>query len=160
MFFLTAKRFKIKRLVIYMAVRCIVEVMKGRIYKIWKEGLITLALRKCSGIIHQPYICKSSDKGVVQYELDGKNYKFLAKRMNTSVVVTKKKYFILECKDGSGKREDITLKLQSWIGPNHDFHKTLLTPSDLGYKKLIVFFSIGDKIIVNENDPLPTNLIK
>jgi hypothetical protein len=145
---------------ISMALKSIFYTSKLLLLKIWKQGILNIVSNKISKILNKPYYCKicNNDQGVVKYEFCGKSYKILVKR--PKINKDKITYFILEHKDGTGKREDVTSKLQPWIGPNHDFHNTFLTPSDLGYKKLIVFFSIGDKIIINENEPFPTTLIK
>jgi len=157
-YFLSAKRFKVKRLIIYIVSGGIFRAFKSRMLKIWEEGITTIVSKKFSKFLNQPYYCKVvGNESVIKYEFCGKNYKIFIKQRPS---IRKSKYFILEHKDGTGKREDVTSKLQPWIGPNHDFHNTTLTPRDLGYKKLIVFFSIGDKITINENDQLPTNLIK
>ncbi len=50
-------------------------------------------------------------------------------------LIKKPSYFILKLqKKELVRKEDITLKLQPWIGPEHNFHNTLIKPSDLGYK--------------------------
>jgi hypothetical protein len=106
--------------------------------------------RKLSNYLRQPYFCNSgSDSCVVEYELSGQKYKFLLKK---ETILGKPRYFILH------KRQDITSELKPWIGPNHDFHNSKLTPSDIGYEELTVFFSIGDKKCFGKNDVLPVLL--
>lgn len=150
-YFVTAKRFKLKRLILSICFKTIYNVFKKWWLKFSEEGLKTIVFKRLSKFLKQPYHCNNN---IVEYEFHNKKYKLM---VNQSLI-KKPSYFILNCKEGTGKKEDITLKLQPWIGPEHNFHNTLIKPSDLGYKKLIVVFSIGNKVVVNENDFLPTKL--
>jgi hypothetical protein len=67
----------------------------------------------------------------------------------------KRKYFMIY------KKKDITCLLSNIIGPNHDFHKRYVTPSDLGLDDDVkIFFNIGDCITISKDDYFPVNLIK
>ena len=48
--------------------------------------------------------------------------------------------------------EDVTTELTQWLGPSHDFHKTFLTPGQIGYKTLTIERSDGITKRFEEND--------
>jgi Family of unknown function (DUF5772) len=154
-YFLKAKRYKTKRLVISIVGGGLLRSIQSYIKGILEVGVVTILFRKVSNRLRQPYFSKN---GIVKYEFNGKNYNVVVKRLTAKKV--KPQYFILESKDGSGVKTDVTSQLEPWIGPEHNFHNSYITPSDLGYTKLIVVFSLGDKLVVEKDDPLPTKLIK
>ena len=50
---------------------------------------------------------------------------------------------------------NVTSQLAPWIGPEHNFHNSIFTPRDFGFDKLMVYFSVGDKMPVGCDDAIP-----
>ena len=48
--------------------------------------------------------------------------------------------------------EDVTLKIKRFLGFNNDFHGMLITPSDIGYDKLVFYIEDNDKLEFKENE--------
>lgn len=155
-FIMIPKRVKVKQILLLtiVVVYAIFKAVKYKLKTTLSKGILPVIYKKISHKLHQPYYCTDQ---TIQYELNGKIYKM---KVETELKHTKPSYFILSCKDGTSKKEDVTNQLESWIGPNHNFHNTKLTPGDIGYTKLIIIFSIGDKIILDKDDLLPNVLIK
>lgn len=51
-------------------------------------------------------------------------------------------------------QEDVTSKIRSYMGPCHNFHGIVTTPSFLGYKNLLFSLRDGRKILFEEDEPI------
>ncbi len=87
-YFVTAKRFKLKRLILSICFKTIYNVFKKYWLKFSEEGLKTIVFKRLSKFLKQPYYCNNN---VVEYEFQNKKYKLM---VNQSLI-KKPSYFIL-----------------------------------------------------------------
>lgn len=135
---------------------CLYFIAKKQISLFRAKDIKTTIYKMLSKRLQQPYCArKTDDSYVVEYELNNENYKIVQKYKQTP----KPTYFILQSLNDSAKKIDVTNQLKPYIGPNHNFHNATLTPSDLGFKQLTIYFSFNNKIIINHDEPLPNKLM-
>lgn len=148
LFFGVAKRFAMHRSILRLLVKGLVTLLKRRFQEIVEVGPLTIIKRNLSKTLDQPYTVKHlGDALLVEYRLGSKVYKLVLPK---PVSLPKRPaYFIM---DG---RENVTARLEEFIGPNHDFHNLKVTPRQLGFDRLTIFFDIGDKTVVEGDDHIP-----
>jgi hypothetical protein len=150
-FFLKAKRFSTKRMVLKMILESCALVIKYKTKELWKVGFGTIIKRKFAKRLNQPFFAyQNKNNIIVKYIIKNKNYEIWLPIPNPHF---KPKYFIM------AGRKNVTQDLEQFIGPNHDFHNCKITPGQLGYQNLTVFFDIGDKTKIGKDEQLP-HLIK
>ena len=84
----------------------------------------------------------------VSYVVNGRLYKMLVKPIRGPSPV------LLAVDEN---QNDITSQIVSYLGPRHEFHRTILTPNVLGYTKITMELSNGETVVFEKKNVLVVN---